>query len=329
VDNTQAGGDWYDLYPLDHHRVAVVVGDVVGQGPTAAAIMGQLRSALGAHLVAGRSPGAALDHLSDYARRIPGARGSTAICVVVDTVTGELCWASAGHVPPLRITPDGTADHLTGGEGTLLGIHPRPPTPQAEERATPGTSLVLYTDGLVERRGEVVDDGMARLADRGRLAHHEGPDRLAALLLDDDAHPRSADDIALVVARVLPPPLRVTRTAGPQAPAVARGQAGSWAGSTGLPADATDDLVLAISEAVTNAVEHAYPDGSAGPITWSCALAEDHSVQVTVADVGRWRVPPDEPGHRGRSLLMIREVAASSRIASTDSGTTVTFTIPV
>ena len=104
-----AGGDWYDLLPIDDHRVAVVVGDVVGHGATAAAVMGQLRSALAAYLLDGHSPAAALERLDRFARRVPGSAGSTCVCLVVDCATGALCWASAGHPPGAAARTGGPA----------------------------------------------------------------------------------------------------------------------------------------------------------------------------------------------------------------------------
>ena len=158
-----AGGDWYDLLPIDENRVAVVVGDVVGHGATAAAVMGQLRSALAAYLLDGHSPAAALERLDRFARRVPGSAGSTCVCLVVDCGTGALCWASAGHPPVLLLEPAGPR-YLEEGGGTVLGVVGRPPYRQAEAVIEPGSSVLLYTDGLVERRGEVLDEGQERLA---------------------------------------------------------------------------------------------------------------------------------------------------------------------
>ena len=101
AEGVQAGGDWYDVVELDEHRVAIAVGDVVGQGAAAAAVMGQLRSALAAALLQGHGPAAALELLDRFAARVPGARASTAACVTLDWTAGQVCWARAGHPPPL------------------------------------------------------------------------------------------------------------------------------------------------------------------------------------------------------------------------------------
>ena len=205
ADGVQAGGDWYDVIELDEHRVAIAVGDVVGQGATAASVMGQLRSALAAALLQGHGPAAALELLDRFATRVPGARASTAACVTLDWTAGRVAWARAGHPPPLLAGPDGVQPLDGDGHGPVLGLGDRAPYREGTAQVEAGTSLVLYTDGLVERRGEVIDDGLGRLADA--LAHHSGsaPAALVPALLAEVTDPGpSADDIALIAARVMP-----------------------------------------------------------------------------------------------------------------------------
>jgi anti-anti-sigma factor len=113
AEGVQAGGDWYDVIELDEHRVAIAVGDVVGQGAAAAAVMGQLRSALAAALLQGHGPAAALELLDRFAARVPGTRASTAACVTLDWAAGRVRWARAGHPPPLLVDADGVR-HLDG-----------------------------------------------------------------------------------------------------------------------------------------------------------------------------------------------------------------------
>ncbi|HSK60673.1 MAG TPA: SpoIIE family protein phosphatase, partial [Actinomycetospora sp.] len=122
---TQAGGDWYDVVQLDDQRVAVAVGDVVGQGTAAAAVMGQLRTALSGYLLAGHGPAEALGLLDGLTARIPGARASTAMCLVLDPHRGELRWARAGHLPALLVAADGSPVRYLddpAGHGPLLGL---------------------------------------------------------------------------------------------------------------------------------------------------------------------------------------------------------------
>lgn len=139
TEGTEAGGDWYDVVSLGADRVALVVGDVVGCGPAAAAVMGQLRSAQGAYLLEGHSPSVALEHLDRFATRIAG---STVTCAIVDSHSGELCWARAGHPPPL-IAGDGEPRFLSGAHGTPLGVRARP-TPRAV-LASPAVPACCFT----------------------------------------------------------------------------------------------------------------------------------------------------------------------------------------
>ena len=264
-----AGGDWYDLLPIDEHRVAVVVGDVVGHGATAAAVMGQLRSALAAYLLDGHSPAAALERLDRFARRVPGSTGSTCVCLVVDCATGALCWARAGHPPVLLLEPEGPR-YLDEGGGTVLGVDGRPPYRQAEASIAPGSSVLLYTDGLVERRGEVLDEGLERLARAAAGVRDLAPDELVSTVVDaaladgalgDAARP---DDIAVVAVRLLPGPLHGVLPAQPRQLRVMRRAVERWAAAVGLSDEVLDDLQYALGEAAANAVEHAYGNTGEG-----------------------------------------------------------------
>ncbi|WP_214409299.1 PP2C family protein-serine/threonine phosphatase [Sphaerisporangium fuscum] len=197
-------GDWYDLVELDERRLAVAVGDVVGNGLPAACVMGQLRSALSAATRAVDGPARALEVLCLYARSIEGALATTAVQVVIDKETSSIAYSSAGHLPPLLLHADGSVEFLDRATHAPLGATPelmRPP--QARTSYQAGDVLVLYTDGLVERRGEDIDIGMERLA--GSLARHGGqePEALAdALLADLDPLHSTSDDIALIVIRL-------------------------------------------------------------------------------------------------------------------------------
>jgi anti-anti-sigma factor len=311
---------------LDEHRVAIAVGDVVGQGAAAAAVMGQLRSALAAALLQGHGPAAALELLDRFAVRVPGARASTAACVTLDWSVGQVCWARAGHPPPLLVGPDGVR-HLDGsGHGPVLGLSHRPPYGQGVADIEPGVSLVLYTDGLVERRGEVLDDGLDRLADV--LGRHFGsaPTVLVPALLDELTDPgRFADDIALIAARLMPAALRHRLPADPAQLSVMRRAVRRWAAAAALTDDQSDDLLLALGEAAANAVEHAYRDGATGDWTYEVARDGDGSLAVVVQDWGSWRPPPADPGFRGRGVEFVRHLADEVDFERGDTGTTVRF----
>ncbi|WGD38768.1 SpoIIE family protein phosphatase [Streptomyces cathayae] len=197
-------GDWYDVVDLSEDTYTVAVGDVVGHGLEAAAVMGMLRSALSAAVRAIHAPGAAMDVLSRYAGTFESALATTAVKAVIDTRRQHITYTSAGHPPPALSRTDGTVVLLDQATEPPLGVpvgrHPRA---QATVPYTPGDTLVLYTDGLTERRGEDIDAGLQRLTDV--LVRHArlSPDRLADVLLTrlGVADGRD-DDVALIVIRL-------------------------------------------------------------------------------------------------------------------------------
>ncbi|MFF5519958.1 PP2C family protein-serine/threonine phosphatase [Streptomyces coeruleorubidus] len=198
-------GDWYDLVDLvDGHRVGVSVGDVVGHGLEAAGVMGQLRSALSAASRVAEGPAQALDVLGRYAHVVDGAESATAVTTFIDFTRHTITYSSAGHLPPVLVHPDGRAEFLDGATDTPLDARPDPiPRPQAQTAFTPGATLVLYTDGLVERRGEDIDTGLARLADALDRNRDQDPETLADTVLLELLPPGGAtDDTALIVVRL-------------------------------------------------------------------------------------------------------------------------------
>ncbi|MEV5748727.1 SpoIIE family protein phosphatase [Actinoallomurus sp. NPDC052308] len=204
VDTLHVCGDWYELIELDETRLAVAVGDVVGHGLSAAGVMGQLRSALSTAVHSLAEPAPALQALGRYALSVEGALASTAVQAVIDKAEQKITYSCAGHLPPVLLQPDGTVDLLDQATDPPLGLKPLgTPRPQAERRYASGATLVLYTDGLVERRGEDIDDGIGRLADS--VGRHRGldPEPLAdAVLTDLGVAGGAADDTALVVVRL-------------------------------------------------------------------------------------------------------------------------------
>lgn len=197
-------GDWYDLAELPGGRIAVAVGDVVGHGLTAACVMGQLRSALSAAVQVADGPAQALDGLELYARSVPGAESTTTVLMIIDDATRTLTYSSAGHLPPALMRRGGRVEFLAGATDPPLAARPdQRPRPQACTAFREGDVLALFTDGLVERRDEDIDTGMARLADS--LVHHGGldPEQLADALLDDlGGADGPTDDTALIVIRL-------------------------------------------------------------------------------------------------------------------------------
>ncbi|MBR8640329.1 SpoIIE family protein phosphatase [Streptomyces tuirus] len=198
-------GDWYDLVDLvGGHRVGVAVGDVVGHGLEAAGVMGQLRSALSAASRVAEGPAQALDVLGRYAHVVEGAESATAVTTFIDFDRRRVTYSSAGHLPPVLVHPDGRAEFLDAATDTPLDARPDPiPRPQAETAFVPGATLVLYTDGLVERRREDIDTGLGRLADSLYRHRDQDPETLADSVLLELLPPGGAtDDTALIVVRL-------------------------------------------------------------------------------------------------------------------------------
>ncbi|MFJ8630195.1 PP2C family protein-serine/threonine phosphatase [Streptomyces sp. NPDC093568] len=197
-------GDWYDVVDLPPDRYSIAIGDVVGHGLRAAAVMGMLRSALSAAIRAIPSPAQALEVLGLYARAVDGALATTVAKVLIDPRSRLIIYSNAGHPPPVLLHPDGSCELLDQATDPPLGARPdHVPRPQAGLAYTRGDTLVLYTDGLIERRDEDIDAGLARLTDTlarfTTLPVQELADTLLSHLGVADG---SRDDIALVVVRL-------------------------------------------------------------------------------------------------------------------------------
>ena len=190
------GGDWHDVLDLPAGGVAVVVGDVAGHGVTAATTMGHLQHATRAYLLDETSPSAILGRLNRLTQwALPGEIAS-AIVVVLDSNNERARIASAGHLPPLLVAP-GAASYLDLDNGPALGLTPDAAYAEAEHEMDDAT-LLLFTDGLVERRGESIDVGLARLAAVSAQAPQAD---LLEHLLHHVPDPSGNDDLAVVAVR--------------------------------------------------------------------------------------------------------------------------------
>lgn len=328
--HARAGGDWYDMLSAGGTRVALVVGDVVGHGPAAAAVMGQLRSALAAVLLDGTPPAAALERLDAFSAHVSDAAGSTCACLTLDWATGELRWALAGHPPVLLVDDDGARLlEDASATGPVLGVRGRAPYGEAVTTIRPGTSVVLYTDGLVERRGENLDTGLDRLAGVAAGLGDRGPDQLVRELTDALLGQHGpADDVALLVVRAVPEPLVSELPAQPTSLRSLRRAVTEWAGRAGMLPTDLEDLQLVLGEAAANAVEHAYPPAT--DATFTCAVARDAGggVRVEIRDHGSWRPPPADNGTRGHGLGVMRRLTEDFTVDHGPGGTAVAFRLP-
>ncbi|MGW3875944.1 PP2C family protein-serine/threonine phosphatase [Streptomyces sp. NPDC005055] len=199
-------GDWYDFLELGPGWLAVAVGDVVGHGLTAAGIMGQLRSALSTAMHATGQPARALKALARYAVTVEGALATTAVQTVIDETTHTITYSRAGHPPPLLLGADRHAVKVLdqASDPPLGALEPEVARTQSTLSYQPGVTLVLYTDGLIERRDQDIDTGLGRLIENLARHGHLGPELLAdALLTDLPSHKDGPDDdIALVVVQL-------------------------------------------------------------------------------------------------------------------------------
>jgi serine phosphatase RsbU (regulator of sigma subunit) len=194
------GGDWYQAIRLDDDRCAVIVGDVAGHGITAVGDMAQLRAAIGALVSLELPPAEVFRQTTALLRAVGHTVTATAVVAVIDTAADTILYAAAGHPQPLLRAPDGSVDLLRGGRHPLLGV----PVKGIEEIGTApfpaGSTLVLYTDGLVERRNEPIDECVERLARELGATTAVGSAAVADDLIVANLVGREPDDdIAIVV----------------------------------------------------------------------------------------------------------------------------------
>jgi serine phosphatase RsbU (regulator of sigma subunit) len=195
------GGDWYDVFDLGDERAALLVGDVVGHGMDAAVAMGRLRTGFRMIAAIRREPGAMVQAVSHQVEAIPNAMCSTVLCAVVHLPTGTVDWCRAGHLPPILLR-DGKAELLDDDGVPPLGVAPdlRPPVHRLV--LVPGDVMILYTDGVIERRHEPIDDGFARLCVVASELSDLDPDDLIDALVEALVPvEEQTDDVAVLVVR--------------------------------------------------------------------------------------------------------------------------------
>jgi PAS domain S-box-containing protein len=323
VPPLEIGGDWYDVLPVGDDRIGIIVGDCVGRGLSAAAVMGQLRSSARALLLTGASPATLLEQLDTVAAFIPDAFCTTVFVAILDTRSQTLSYSSAGHVPALLAAPESQPKLLTDARSVPLAVNRDAPRPQAAATLTTGSTLLLYTDGLVERRAEPIDAGIARVAEVMAQTIELPIDAVADAMLDRLA-PKIGydDDVAIVLYRHPGSALLIENEAIPARLADVRHELAEWLRSARVPDSLAADIVLVVNEACSNSVEHAYRGQEPGTMRIEAAL-DDREVAVKVADSGSWKIPPADPGTRGRGLLLMRALSNQVELDGTAEGTTV------
>ncbi len=310
----RVGGDWYDAIPLEGGRVGVAMGDVVGHGIGAAALMGQLRHAMRAYALEGHSPAGVLDRLDRVVRSLDGGQMATLLYLVMEEEHDTVTFASAGHVPPLVISPEGEAEYLATAPNPPLGVFESATHTEKTVQLAPGSTIVLYTDGLVEERGVSIDQGLEalRLAASQDTCHPtELCERLVKGMLA--IHPAN-DDIAVLALRALPeapPPLHLELPSDPTKLGEMRRDLGSWLREAGAAGDVVEIIQMACHEACSNSIEHGYAFGDG--VLWVDAELEDGRVKLTVRDEGHWieRGSEGPPRYRGHGLPLMRALMDS------------------
>jgi anti-sigma regulatory factor (Ser/Thr protein kinase)/putative methionine-R-sulfoxide reductase with GAF domain len=316
------GGDWFDAFSLPDGRLGLAIGDVVGRGFHAAAIMGQLRSGLRAYALDGASPGLVLERLSGLLRQIEPGRTATLLYLALDPHGGVLTVSSAGHPPPLINPTDGEPWYLDLPGSVPLGAARYARYEDRELGFEPGSTIVLYTDGFVERRGEPLEAGLERLAATVAEGHaqleHLG-DALVDVLLPEGS---GIDDAALLMARATPlaDPLVARFPAEIESIPVLRRLLARWLDEAGATRADVDDLTLASAEAAANAIEHAY-GLEPGVVELRARTEKGDNVTLSIRDFGSWRSPRGV--HRGRGLQLMEGLTDGVEVVRSDEGTTI------
>jgi sigma-B regulation protein RsbU (phosphoserine phosphatase) len=196
------GGDWYDVFTLPTGELCVVIGDVAGSGLPAAVIMGRMRSALRAYALETRDPAEVLRRLDRKMQYFEADAMATVLYAVIDPGLDRMDICLAGHFPPVMAYPGQPAELVSAATGLIIGIADPVPRPVTSVPVPPGALLCFYTDGLIERRGELIDDGLARLcrAVTAQPAEEACATVMSALVGSGPAR----DDIALLMLRRQP-----------------------------------------------------------------------------------------------------------------------------
>ncbi|MDT5223810.1 MAG: hypothetical protein QOG19_1217 [Mycobacterium sp.] len=337
AEDTAAGGDWFDALALGD-RLVLVVGDVVGHGVEAAAVMSQLRTALRMQITAGRTIVEALEAVDRFHEQVPGSKSATICIGSLDFATGEFQYCTAGHPPPLVVTANAESRYVEPSGGGPLGSGTG--FPVRSETLDVGDAVLLYSDGLIERPGRPLGASTAEFAElASSIAGGTGGfvidaparpvDRLCSetleLLLRSTGY---NDDVTLLATqrRAPTPPLHITSDATIHAARGIRSRLRQWLSEIGAEDTDISDVVHAISEFVENAVEHGYGTEVSGSVVVEASLGGDGKLRASVVDRGRWKDHREGERGRGRGLAMAEALVTDSHVSHGPDGTTATLT---
>ena len=324
------GGDWFDLIPLGAGRVGVLIGDVMGRGLQAATVMGQLRSAANALARTGMPPAQLMHALDAVARDLPDQL-ITCCYLVINAVQGEVTAASAGHLPVLVAGPDATVGQLPIPVSVPLGVGGIPHQ-ETTLPVPPRSTLVLYTDGLVETRTSDLGTQIKTLeSELGTVfattsSLEQAADRVLAALLPGSGEP--ADDVTLLLARTPAAPLASAQmTLRPEPQQVAVGRRFTRQTLTAWQhTDLADTACLLVSEILTNAVHHARQ---------MIGLRLHHTAREVIAEITDdntqlpQRTLPAAADESGRGLTLVEALAGTWGARLSSTGKTVWFTLAI
>jgi anti-sigma regulatory factor (Ser/Thr protein kinase)/putative methionine-R-sulfoxide reductase with GAF domain len=311
------GGDWYDVIDLGPRRLGLAIGDVAGHGMAAATFMGQLRSALRAYAFDARDPGEVLTKLGRFADR-EGSPMATMVYATLNLETWELEFARAGHPYPLLVGSDRSSSYLTQVNGPPLGAGTGAAYESGRITLDPGTTLLLYTDGLIERRGERFSEGEAALAEAAASAPDDPELACGAIIAKLTEGDEIGDDVAMLVVQSigLEGDLEFAMPARADQLVAVRQLLRDWLSGSGGTEDDRDAFAIAATEACANAIRHA---GRAEVEVR--ATLESGTATVTVRDRGGWREPREE--QPGWGIPVMRAFMDDVRISAESDGTTV------
>ena len=318
------GGDWYDVFSLPSGRLGVVIGDVVGRGLQAAVIMGRLRSALRAFALEEDDPAEVLERLDGNVQHFEDGVMATVLYAIFEPSLDRVSLSTAGHLPPIMGRPGERSALINVPVDLPVGVSVGPPRRTTVIDLPPEALFFLYTDGLVERRGQSLDTGLELLCDAVRPGADS--DAVCTAVLHQMIGPTAVgDDVAMLVARRLEGPavvpLNIVVPAVPRTLSDVRATVRRWLHAVDAPPDVAADVLVAVGEACANVVEHAYGPGG-GTLTVQMEL-DGPTVVTNVRDNGRWR--PARGEDRGRGTSLIRACSDHMDVIAGVGGTTVTF----
>jgi serine phosphatase RsbU (regulator of sigma subunit)/anti-sigma regulatory factor (Ser/Thr protein kinase) len=315
------GGDWYDVIHLPNGRLGLAIGDVAGRGIRAAAVMGQLKVALRSYALEGYSPKKVVEHLNTLVNTLETDM-ATLVYLVLEPDMTTMRIVNAGHPPVLVRDQNNEIRYLNSSRSIPLGALEPGYFQESKLELKPGSTLVLYTDGLIETRNTSLDEGFDRLASAATEAPRDVEELCDHVKQAVFGEFGRTDDVAILALKRLTPsgtrlhmdvPARSTQLLS------VRKQLAHWLRNVGASPDDISDLVLACSEACANVITHGSKTSMAA-FEIDAALVGSE-VTLTVRDSGSWR--PPHQSDQGRGLTLMRALTTRLEIVKTPVGTEV------